>query len=73
MNKILIFGLLGLAAYSYFKKSNNPEEQEIQRVIALIKADAAWLESVRLKALERGISLDEMLRIDAMWMIEQGW
>jgi uncharacterized protein (DUF427 family) len=37
----------------------------------IIRNDEAWLKSVKEKALKQGLSLDEMIRRDALWMYEQ--
>jgi hypothetical protein len=38
-------------------------------LINKIKNDKKWLESVKLKALNNGISLDEQIELDADWII----
>ncbi len=45
-------------------------EMEIQNIIQRIKSTPEWLESVKLQAEEKGISLDEMLRINAIYALE---
>jgi hypothetical protein len=47
------------------------EENEIKRISENIRQDASWLEDVRQKALKNGISLEEMIRLDAVYMWEQ--
>ncbi len=37
----------------------------------IIRNDETWLKSVKEKALKQGLSLDEMIRRDALWMYEQ--
>jgi hypothetical protein len=46
-------------------------EDVIQIEIGNIKADAAWLESVGRQAKERGITLEESLRRNALYVIDQ--
>jgi predicted small lipoprotein YifL len=46
-------------------------EDVVQAEIANIRADAAWLESVGKQAKERGISLEESLRRNALYIIDQ--
>jgi hypothetical protein len=46
-------------------------EEIIQAEIAKIKADAAWLESVTKQASERSITLEECLRRNALYVIDQ--
>jgi len=47
------------------------QEEEIQKTCQVIRLDPAWLEHVRGKALNKGISLDGMIRLDAEYMWEQ--
>ncbi len=46
-------------------------EEKTKTYIDLICADAKWLESVQKKAVERGISPDQMIQEDARYMAEQ--
>jgi hypothetical protein len=48
-------------------------EQEIARISDAIRNDAGWLSDVRRKAGERNIPLEEMIRLDATWVLEQKW
>lgn len=53
----------------------NPEnvksrDEKIQIMIENMKKDPKWLHSIELKAREKNISLDSMLILDAIWMIE---
>jgi len=45
-------------------------EEKINAYINAIRSDSKWLENVRLKANERNIPLDSMLRLDAIYMVE---
>ena len=47
------------------------QEEEIQKNCRIIQNDSAWLEHVRAKASNKGISLDEMIRMDAVYLWEQ--
>jgi hypothetical protein len=54
---------------------NETEEQKVRRLTILknensIKENAAWLASVKHKAEERNISLDSMIRLDAIYLME---
>jgi hypothetical protein len=49
----------------------DPLEEKTKTYIDLIRADTNWLESVQKKAVERGISLDQMIQEDARYMAEQ--
>ena len=48
----------------------NNYKRELQKHISNIKADENWMESIRKKAKENGISVDSMLVLDAKWIIE---
>jgi hypothetical protein len=52
-----------LQTEAYFNKVKEYEN--------MIKDDPQWLEAVKKKAGEQGLSLDEMIRQDAIWMLEQ--
>ena len=45
-------------------------EQKIQEVIKRIKSDENWMNNVAKKAKEQNISVDSMLVLDAIWVIE---
>jgi hypothetical protein len=45
-------------------------EEKINGYIDAIKSSPEWLEGVRLKALEKNVPLDSMLRLDAIYMVE---
>lgn len=49
----------------------DPLAEKTKTYEAIIRADAAWLESVRKKAEQRSISLDQMIQEDARYMAEQ--
>ncbi len=44
-------------------------EKSIQEVIAQIKANPEWYAKVRVKSVENNKALQEMLRLEALWMI----
>jgi len=46
-------------------------ELQVRSYEELIKKDAAWLEDVKNKAIERGLDLDAMIREDAEYMVNQ--
>lgn len=48
------------------KESNNLENY-IQR----IRSDSVWLKQVRQKAINKNISLDSMIRLDAQWLMDK--
>ena len=57
----------------YFLKKRDIDKknkQQLQEIIQLIQNTPEWLESVKHQAEERGIGLDEMLRINAMYTLE---
>ena len=43
----------------------------IENIINGIKSNADWLKSVKIKAKNKGISLDSMLKLDAIWVLNQ--
>jgi uncharacterized protein with GYD domain len=43
---------------------------EIQNTIQRIKSTPAWLENVKQQAIERGVDLDEILRLNAIYAME---
>lgn len=47
------------------------QEEEIQKTMLAIRNDPAWLEHVKQKAVEKGIHLEQMMRLDAEYMWEQ--
>jgi len=47
------------------------KEEEIKRTCEVIHLDPGWLEHIRQKALKNRISLEEMIRRDAVYMWEQ--
>jgi hypothetical protein len=48
----------------------NIKEREISQWVNRIKADSNWMKDIEAKALDRQISVDSILRLDAVWMIE---
>lgn len=64
-------------AYLLFRNKQTPEqtqlEQTVQAWIDRIKANPEWYNSIIDKAAARGVSVEEMLIIEANWIIEQGW
>ena len=55
------------------KELNDPKsyEYKINQMIRMIRADSEWLESVKRKAEENGITLEIQLKKDAIWMLNQ--
>lgn len=49
----------------------NEKENRIQFYIKSINATPDWKEAIKIKAQEKNISLDEAIRIDAIYMVEQ--
>ena len=56
--------------YSIYSGTISAQEEKIKLYENNIKNDPKWLESVRKKALEKNITLDEMIHMDAIWMVE---
>jgi len=65
---------VGVGVFLLVKQSKaGPNETLISQWIEVIKASPEWMASMVAKADQNGITLDEQLRIDAIWIIEQGW
>jgi hypothetical protein len=47
-------------------------DDKIENLKAYIPRDSGWIQSVRLKATQRGITVDSMITLDAVWMVEHG-
>jgi len=47
-------------------------EQSIQTLIQGIRSNKEWYEQEVIKAKEKGITIDELLRMEALWMIKNG-
>jgi hypothetical protein len=45
-------------------------EEKINGYIEAMRSSPEWLEGIRLKALEKNVPLDSMLRLDAIYMVE---
>lgn len=76
MNKLFLLGGAALVAYLLFGKKQSGQQNNdplIQQFIDKIKADPVWLASVQAKATENGLTLDDQLQVEAVWMIQQGW
>lgn len=51
-------------------QNTTPSDREIRYLINSIRKDKKWLNTVKLKASEKGIPLDSMLYLDAKWVLE---
>ena len=65
-----MFGFCETAQKAFVERDAESVEKQIQGVIQRIKDHPEWFESVKQQAIERGISLDEMLRLNAIYSIE---
>ena len=65
-----MFGFCETAQNAFVDRDTESTEKQIQNVIYRIKSAPEWLESVKHQAEEKGISLDEMLRLNALYTIE---
>ena len=45
--------------------------QEIERIMQTIRNEPAWMEAIAKKAEKQNRSVEEMLYLDAMWMLER--
>lgn len=69
---------LGQAGWEYLSAAvqpvDNPERQrKIREVEQAIRGDPAWMEQIRKKAIEKKIPLDEAVRQDAVFMVNEGY
>ncbi len=51
---------------SFYELPKSP----VERMMEEIRSDENWMELIRSKASDRGISVDSMVRIDAKWVLE---
>jgi len=58
--------------YSIYTGSYVEQDKKVKSYEDLIRNDPKWLESVRIKAIEQNKTIDEMIHLDAVWMVEQG-
>ena len=65
-----MFGFCETAQNAFIERDTESMEKQIQNVIHRIKSSPEWFESVKQQAKEKGISLDEMLRLNAIYTIE---
>jgi len=66
------FGFVG-ELYEAINRENSytkQELEEIQDIISRIRANDAYMEMIHEKAVQRNISTEEMLRLDALWVFE---
>ena len=50
---------------------NTTDDVYVKEMEAKIRADESWLKAVTAKAVERGISVDEMITLDAEYMVDE--
>ena len=76
---IIIVAVVAVALFYFSKKakdkkavsgSTNPYEDLIQARIAKIKANSEWMAAIPAKAEERGITIEQMIRRDAIWWLK---
>ena len=65
-----MFGFCETANEAFLDRDGKRKQKLIEETIERIKSVPEWLESVRQQAIDRGISLDEMLRLNAIYAIE---
>lgn len=65
-----MFGFCETAQQAFLERDAESMEKQIHGVIQRITSTPEWLESVKQQAVERGIDLDEMLRLNAIYAIE---
>ena len=65
-----MFGFCETANEAFVDRDGKRRQKMIEETIERIKSVPEWLESVKQQAIERGIGLDEMLRLNAIYAIE---
>ena len=65
-----MFGFCETAQQAFLERDAESLEKQIHGVIQRITSTPEWFESVKQQAVERGIDLDEMLRLNAIYAIE---
>ena len=65
-----MYGFCETAQNAFVERDAESTEKQIQGIIQRIKSSPEWFESVKQQAVERGIDLDEMLRLNAIYAIE---
>ena len=65
-----MFGFCETANEAFLDHDGMRRQKLIEETIERIKSVPEWLESVKQQAIERGVSLDEMLRLNAIYAIE---
>ena len=65
-----MFGFCETAQNAFLERDAEGLEKQIEGVINSIKSSPEWFESVKQQAIERGIELEEMLRLNAIYAIE---
>lgn len=65
-----MYGFCETAQNAFVERDAESTEKQIQGIIQRIKSSPEWLESVKQQAVERGIDLEEMLRLNAIYAIE---
>ena len=65
-----MFGFCETAQNAFSDRDSESLEKQIQNVIYRIQSTPEWFESVKQQAVEKGLTLDEMLRANAIYTIE---
>ena len=65
-----MFGFCETANEAFVDRDGKRRQKMIEETIERIKSVPEWLESVKQQAIERGVDLDEMLRLNAIYAIE---
>ena len=65
-----MFGFCETANEAFADRDGKHKQQLIEETIEYIKSVPEWMESVSQQASERGIEVDEMLRLNAIYAIE---
>ncbi len=72
INNISADSMMTIDAMWYFQREG-PLKKElfINDVKSLIKSNPVWIKNVHAKAKQRGLSIDSMMTLDAIWYIQQ--
>jgi len=65
-----IIAIIAVLIIVYLFAASYEREKAISSIIANMKADAGWLSSIESKAEAAGISIDEQMRQDAKWILQ---
>lgn len=72
MKNLLLIGLAGLALYTLMQPAKPQyDETRVNEILAAMRADPMWLDAITAKAAANGVSLEDQMLADAIWMLSQ--